>query len=74
VTSQAKRRLEADLGAEVAALNELSEADAADLGQLVFEARKTERKLLIKSINETIAALPRIFRGPVRAIAFGGLK
>lgn len=74
VSSNAKRRLAADLGAEVAALKELSESDAAEINRLVAEARKTERKLLIKSIDETVNALPRIFRGTVRAIAFGGLK
>ena len=71
LSSDRKQRLQ---GVEIAAKTEMSPDDAAELGALIDEARKTERKLLIKSIDETIAALPRIFRGPVRAIAFGGLK
>jgi hypothetical protein len=71
VTDTAKADLKRELGDGLPVLDELSDADAADILELFQAARKTEQKQLMAAIDETIDALPWMFRGTARKIIVG---
>lgn len=62
--------LKADLPSGHEALDELTADEAADLLEMFTAARKFEEKALEEAIDDTISALPRLFRGTARKIVF----
>ena len=74
MSAERRRQLRNELHGDVAALADLTDEEVDNMLRLVRDAHTKERKALIRSIDETIAALPWVFRGPVRSVLFGGLK
>ena len=71
MTTDARAQLGGELGGRSAAINALTPQDSRLVLDLFRRARDIEVKAVDKSITDTLAALPRIFRGPARKIMFG---
>ena len=67
----ARTDLEAQLHGPVPALNQLSDAEAADVLGLVDAARRQERSALSQAIDGMVEALPKPLRGVTKKIMFG---
>ncbi len=67
----ARDELARELGGELAAARALSDAECAELLSLFRAARRRERADLDRSVDEAVGALPRLLRGPAKAIMFG---
>lgn len=63
--------LEQELGGPLAALDLLTEDEAADLLAMFGEAEQAETTALTESVDKVIGALPWPLRGPTKAIVFG---
>ena len=63
-------KLKSELPSGHAALDDLSADEAADLLEMFSAARAFEERALEAAIDDTISALPRLFRGTARAIVF----
>ncbi|CAM3863368.1 hypothetical protein [Smaragdicoccus niigatensis] len=70
MTVDARTTLKTQLPGGHDALDDLSPDEASDLLQMFTAARAFEGKALEAAIDETISALPRLFRGTARAIVF----
>ena len=68
------RQLRGEIGSDVPGLESLTEDEITSLLKIIRKAYQSERKALVASVDETISALPWPFRGPARAILFGGLQ
>lgn len=69
--SQAASVLRRQLGADLAVLDQLTEAECAELLQIISEVRAAQREALHKSLGKVIDKLPRLVRVPARKIMFG---
>lgn len=69
----ARSDLAAELDSHVAALDVLSEQEAADLLGLFRNARRTETKALNAAIDDMVGVLPKPFRGVTKRIMFGDI-
>lgn len=69
--SDARAALRRQLGADLTVLDELSEAECAELLEMIAEVRETQRQALDRSLNQVLGNLPRLVRGPARKILFG---
>ncbi|WP_228000989.1 hypothetical protein [Nocardia australiensis] len=67
----ARTDLEQELHGPLAACDQLSDHEAADLLMLFRAARAHEKTTLIGSIEQMTGALPRPLRAPTRKIMFG---
>ncbi|MCE5288639.1 MAG: hypothetical protein LLG14_05290 [Nocardiaceae bacterium] len=74
MSGERRRQLKNELHGEVGALSDFTDDEVEKMLRLIKDAHTKERKALIRSIDETVAALPWVFRGPVRSVLFGGLK
>jgi hypothetical protein len=63
--------LEQELSGPLAAIDLLSDQEAADLLMLFRAARQWERTALVESIDGMIGALPRPLRATTKKIVFG---
>lgn len=70
MTVDARATLKEQLSSGHEALDELSPDEASDLLEMFTAARAFEERALEVAIDETISALPRLFRGTARAIVF----
>jgi len=68
----AKADLEEELGGDLPVLELVSEQDCEELLTMFRAARELEKQTLDESIDATLGALPRLFRGAARKIMFGG--
>jgi hypothetical protein len=69
--SEAASVLRRQLGADLAVLDQLTEAECAELLQMISEVRAAQREALNKSLGKLIDKLPRLVRVPARKIMFG---
>lgn len=69
----ARTDLATELDGHVAALDMLSEQEAADLLGLLHNARRTETAALNSVIDDAVAMLPKPFRGVTKRIMFGDM-
>ena len=69
----ARTDLERELNGPVAALDLLSEQEAADLLGLFRNARQTETAALSAAIDDMIGVLPKPFRAVTKRIMFGDI-
>ncbi|WP_157117076.1 hypothetical protein [Nocardia vaccinii] len=67
----ARTDLATELDGHVAALDVLSEQEAADLLGLFRNARQAETAALNSAIDDMVGVLPRPFRGVTKRIMFG---
>ena len=58
------------LGDDLTVLDELTDAEAAELLVMFEEARSQAMTDLLASLDESLRHVPRLLRGPVRAILF----
>lgn len=69
--TEAIRGLRAELGDDLAVLDELTDDECAELLSMVRTAKVDQRKALDDALNEVLRYLPRLVRGPARKILFG---
>ncbi|MQY21146.1 hypothetical protein [Nocardia macrotermitis] len=69
----ARTDLAAELDGHVAALDMLSEQEAADLLSLFRNARQVETAALNSAIDDMVGVLPKPFRGVTKRIMFGDM-
>lgn len=58
------------LGDDLAVLDELTDAEAAELLVMFEDARSQAMTDLLASLDESLRHVPRLLRAPVRAILF----
>jgi hypothetical protein len=69
--TEATRALRAELGGDLAVLDELTPDECAELLAMVRTAKVDQRKAIDDALNEVLRYLPRLVRGPARKILFG---
>ncbi|HZZ49328.1 MAG TPA: hypothetical protein VFE65_20780 [Pseudonocardia sp.] len=69
--TDAIRGLRAELGDDLAVLDELTDDECAELLSMVRTAKVDQRKAIDDALNEVLRYLPRLVRGPARKILFG---
>ncbi|MFI6362523.1 hypothetical protein ACIBG0_07200 [Nocardia sp. NPDC050630] len=67
----ARADLEHELGGPVAALDQLSEAESAELLTMFRDARKAETAGLTKAVDRLVAALPWPLSTAAKKVMFG---
>lgn len=65
-----RAELKAALGGDLAVIDELTDDEAAELLELYAAAREDAMADLVASLDESLTLVPRLVRGPVRAILF----
>jgi len=66
------RLLNAELGSVPEGLDELSEDDLASLAGALRVARRRQSQELEAAIEDALEIVPRLLRGTIRKILFGG--
>ncbi len=69
-TPVSRQALKDALGDDLAVLDELTDAEAAELLEMYDAAREEATTDLLASLDESLRHVPRLIRGPVRMILF----
>lgn len=69
-TPVSRRALKEALGEDLAVLDELTDAEAAELLTMYDAAREEAASDLLASLDKSLQHVPRLIRGPVRMILF----
>ncbi|GAB2442411.1 hypothetical protein [Nocardia tengchongensis] len=67
----ARAELEQELGGPLAALDQLNEAETADLLAVFQQAQRTENLAMVEAVDKTVGALPWPLRTVAKKIMFG---
>lgn len=62
--------LKTALGPDLAVIDELTDAEAAELLELYAAAREDAMTDLVDALDESLQLVPRLLRAPVKAILF----